>query len=539
MIVNKCSENLLTKSKKLYENYRDNCIVVQRMLEKYKKIYPNISDYSIMHFIDIAEFCDLIMDRQKLEDLNGDECYCLLMAALFAHTGFGLNQESMNKYISKLGIQKQTQPLSFLQIMNKYHVLFSACLIEEYGDIFEFPSEIYKHAIISMLYFIGGNSDDINQLEEVLLSDNQNSVRLKDLAAVLAVGNQLAELKNTNLDLNYEDFDKYNSEEIVGFVERNVVRSIAVKYGKLVIEAGGSDSAYALIERKVNLIINNFEKLLSSLTHGSGDNAGLFGIDSIELKCVLSAKNSKKIYLNREIEESWTEEDIELRGIRENPDYKNPKLNCVRTALERMIKGYSNLRIELAPSRMVMSNSEGVDLQIDQLSGGYKAVLSVIADIAKRLSMANPDSLNPLEEEAVILIDELDLHLHPKWQKEIVADLKRTFPNSQFIVSTHSPFIVQSLDADELFDIKIMQYAEEGNYRGWSIEAIQEHKMGVEPKTAIFNQYLEEFSSAMDDENYEKAKTLYKELKEMVSPGSHESKILKLDMEMIEADDKA
>ena len=52
-----------------------------------------------------------------------------------------------------------------------------------------------------------------------------------------------------------------------------------------------------------------------------------------------------------------------------------------------------------------------------------------------------------------------------------------------------------------------MQYAkEEGNYRGWSIEAIQEHKMGVEPKTTIFNQYLEEFSSAMDDEDYEKAK---------------------------------
>ena len=263
MIVNKCSENLLTKSKKLYENYRDNCTVVQRMLEKYKKIYPNISDYSIMHFIDIAEFCDLIMDRQKLEDLNGDECYCLLMAALFAHTGFGLNQESMNKYISKLGIQKQTQPLSFLQIMNKYHVLFSACLIEEYGDIFEFPSEKHKHAITSMLYFIGGNSDDINQLEEILVLDNKNTVRLKDLAAVLVVGNQLAELKNINPDLDYEDFDKYNSEEIVGFVERNVVRSISVKGGKLVIEAGGSDSAYALIERKVNIIINNFNIIYS------------------------------------------------------------------------------------------------------------------------------------------------------------------------------------------------------------------------------------------------------------------------------------
>ena len=312
MIVNKCSENLLTKSKKLYENYRDNCTVVQRMLEKYKKIYPNISDYSIMHFIDIAEFCDLIMDRKKLEGLNEDECYCLLLAALFAHTGFGLNQEIMNRYINRLGIQKQTQSLTFLQIMSKYHVLFSACLIEEYGDIFEFPSEKHKYAITSMLYFIGGNSDDINQLEEILVLDNKNTVRLKDLAAVLVVGNQLAELKNINPDLDYEDFDKYNSEEIVGFVERNVVRSISVKNGKLVIEAGGSDSAYALIERKVNIIINNFNKILRSLTHESGDNTSLFCIDSIELKCVLSAENSEKIYLNKEIEESWTEEDIEL-----------------------------------------------------------------------------------------------------------------------------------------------------------------------------------------------------------------------------------
>lgn len=295
MIVNQCSEYLRTKSKKLYENYKDNCTVVQRMLEKYKKIYPNISDYSIMHFIDIAEFCDLIMDKQRLKDLNEDECYCLLVAALFAHTGFGLDKERMNKYINKLGIQKQTESLTFFQIMSKYHVLFSACLVEEYGDIFEFPSEIHKYAIISMLRFIGGNSDDINQLEEVLLLDNKNTVRLKELAAILSIGNQLAELKNTNLDLSYEDFDKYNSEEIVGFVERNVVKSIEAKDRKLMIEAGGSDSAYALIERKANLIINNFEKILGSLAHRAGDNKNLFSVDFIKLKRILSAESSEKV----------------------------------------------------------------------------------------------------------------------------------------------------------------------------------------------------------------------------------------------------
>ena len=63
--------------------------------------------------------------------------------------------------------------------------------------------------------------------------------------------------------------------------------------------------------------------------------------------------------------------------------------------------------------------------------------------------------------------------------------------------------------------------------------------MGVEPKTAIFNVYLEKFSSAIDNENYDAVKELYEKLKDMVSPGSKESRILKLDMEMAEADDKA
>ena len=281
MIVNKCSEILLAKSKKLYGNYRDNCTVVQRMLEKYKKLYPNISDYSIMHFIDIAEFCDMIMDKQKLKNLNEDECYCLLSAALFAHIGFGLNQEIMNRYVDKLGIQKQTEELTFFQVMSKYHVLFSACLLEEYGDIFEFPSDLHKYAIIRMLHFISENGTAPVQLEEALVLNNQNVIRLKKLAAVLAVGNQLAELKNANIDLSYDKFDKYNSEEIVGFVERNVVRSIKVKDGKLVIEAGGSDSAYTLIERKVNLIIDNFGKIVSSLSDRSDYSLNLFSIVSI------------------------------------------------------------------------------------------------------------------------------------------------------------------------------------------------------------------------------------------------------------------
>ena len=93
--------------------------------------------------------------------------------------------------------------------MSKYHVLFSACLLEEYGDIFEFPSDLHKYAVISMLHVIGENGTAPVQLEEALVLNNQNVISLRELAAVLAVGNQLAELKNANIDLSYDEFDKY------------------------------------------------------------------------------------------------------------------------------------------------------------------------------------------------------------------------------------------------------------------------------------------------------------------------------------------
>lgn len=108
-----------------------------------------------------------------------------------------------------------------------------------------------------------------------------------------------------------------------------------------------------------------------------------------------------------------TEEDIELREKREDTSYSNGKLDCVRLAIEKMIPQYTNLRIKLNPKRMVVTDFKKQDLRIDQLSDGYKAVLSMVADIAKRLAMAYPRSEQPLQEEAVILIDEIDLHLHP------------------------------------------------------------------------------------------------------------------------------
>ena len=141
-------------------------------------------------------------------------------------------------------------------------------------------------------------------------------------------------------------------------------------------------------------------------------------------------------------------EDQERRDREKRWDlgYKSPVLEAVRKALDKIVEGYKNPRIETRPLRFIMDriDEDGSkhELRIEQLSEGYKIVIAMVADLAARMAEANPEMENPLNTNGIVLIDEVDLHLHPKWQREILIQLTEVFPNLQFIVSTHSPVIV-------------------------------------------------------------------------------------------------
>lgn len=142
-------------------------------------------------------------------------------------------------------------------------------------------------------------------------------------------------------------------------------------------------------------------------------------------------------------------EDEERREKEKRLDfnYKLPVLESVREALFEFVgKHYKNPCIETRPLRFVMDKVDDTgfkeELRIEQLSDGYKVVIAMVADLAARMAEANPNMEKPLEGKGIVLIDEIDLHLHPKWQREIIKQLTRVFKNVQFIVSTHSPIIV-------------------------------------------------------------------------------------------------
>ena len=139
-------------------------------------------------------------------------------------------------------------------------------------------------------------------------------------------------------------------------------------------------------------------------------------------------------------------EDLEneLR-LNDSERYRDRQLEAVRYAIENLLDGWSNLRVRRSPLRMTV-NKEGDELIVNQLSDGEKCLLALAGDLARRLAIANPNpDCNPLEGSGVVLIDEIELHLHPKWQRAIIPNLKKTFPNCQFIITTHSPQVISDL----------------------------------------------------------------------------------------------
>lgn len=160
------------------------------------------------------------------------------------------------------------------------------------------------------------------------------------------------------------------------------------------------------------------------------------------------------------------------------------ELDAVREAVYKFMPGFSDLRIMYSPLRMVV-DKDGRRLNLLQLSGGEKIMLALIGDLARRLTLANPDIADPLKGEAIVLIDEIDLHLHPKWQRNAMSQLSEVFPNCQFIVSTHSPHIITHVPPEDISALKANSEGEievhrvRGSY-GYTAESVLGEVMGLD-----------------------------------------------------------
>jgi len=180
--------------------------------------------------------------------------------------------------------------------------------------------------------------------------------------------------------------------------------------------------------------------------------------------------------------------------------------------------------------------------QLHELGYGYQTTLAWIFDLSKKMMERYPDSKQPLREPAVVLIDEIDLHLHPAWQRQIINYLSDNFTATQFIVTTHSPHVLQELKEVNLVKLKrengMTKIIPEPNrsFQGWTIEEILNDVLET-PSThsTRYEELMRKFDEALDNEDFKTAHEIYETLSKILHPNSPDRKILEIQLSQLTA----
>ncbi|MCC8045899.1 MAG: AAA family ATPase [Clostridiales bacterium] len=239
----------------------------------------------------------------------------------------------------------------------------------------------------------------------------------------------------------------------------------------------------------------------------------------------MAAESNEKLMLNWFQKQTMKSlQNQQKTGALETPLLLKTVEKAICKSYEK-ISGASNTSIifDLDTHRLVLefqsSNGSGQKFSMDEMSDGYKNTLSMIGDIAYRMAVLNPTLGERVLEETpgIVLIDEVDLHLHPQWQQTILKDLHEVFPNIQFIVTSHAPAVINSVPREK---IRILDkgdiYMPAAETYGRDANSILREVMKVSERPEDIKRKLDIFYVCMDEKNYEEADEVLTSIENLV-----------------------
>lgn len=198
-----------------------------------------------------------------------------------------------------------------------------------------------------------------------------------------------------------------------------------------------------------------------------------------------------------------------------------------------------NFKTVLAKTFDIILSTPNGDIYFEYLSSGYKSCIFIIMNLIKEIEFRF--SKNPIrvkDFDGCVLIDEIEEHLHPTWQAQLVNALKEIFPKTQFIVTTHSPSILQTLDKNEIIPLYLDETNQTaikplnlGDYglQGWTLEEILKDVMGMPSTTStLYSSTMEKFNKAMNEEDQEEILKQYHLLLQMLHPNNPLRRLLQI-----------
>ncbi len=225
-------------------------------------------------------------------------------------------------------------------------------------------------------------------------------------------------------------------------------------------------------------------------------------------------------------------EDMTLIKIQE--DREIPELKTVKTAIEKCFEIGNKDVTDVSINYSVKSkdievsyrkNNEIEKLPLHMFSDGIRITLTMVADIATRMAKLNPQLLdNVLETPGVILIDEIDMHLHPSWQSRIITSLLETFTNIQIITTTHSPIVISNIESEYLRILKNNEIMNPSTNYNRELDDIVNNIMETDYRPEEVRNLINQINQNIDNEELEEAKELLDNLKDIL--GETDSEVI-------------
>jgi predicted ATP-binding protein involved in virulence len=224
------------------------------------------------------------------------------------------------------------------------------------------------------------------------------------------------------------------------------------------------------------------------------------------------------------LEEWWDQRDAEeARTVRDSgpQDFRDPQLEAIRSLVKR-IEGFKDIfySSSLRPQGLYFRKSNGASVHVSKLSSGERSYIILLADLARRLQLSSPER-DIAEISGIVLIDEIELNLHPAWQSEIVPTIREVFSSCQFIITTHSP---QVISAVESANVRVMRRSVNGdlslevplNTRGRSSNYLLEGIFEASERLPVVDRMIYEFNEAIDERNSRRAEVILKEITKII-----------------------
>lgn len=198
-------------------------------------------------------------------------------------------------------------------------------------------------------------------------------------------------------------------------------------------------------------------------------------------------------------------------------------LSAIDEAVARCLPGYTNLHLGGEEGRTLLIDHGAASVPVHLLSDGERGTLALVLDLSRRLSQANPEMPDPASEvEAVVLIDEIDLHLHPRWQRQIIRNLATTFPQCQFIATTHSPQVIGEVEHGRIQIIADGQVYSPPYSYGVDSSRVLAEIMNVDPRAQEVQELLSQISAKVAAQRFEEARQLGATLREQLGENDPE-----------------